>query len=916
MLKWAFVINLFFSCVWCQDSEYAIVGLFEDGEDPANEKAFNYAIEQVNEEWGTSRLSNLNYYLAPDDSFPAINLTCHLVTNSVVGIFGPKSLYNIYGVQSVCDAKEVPQILSRWIYDPLRSDNAVNFYPHASLLTQAYKDIITKWDWKAFTVLYEDDESLLRLSDLILTSKRENRVVNVEQLDKEGTGNYRPALKRIWKSQQKFIVLDCHIDHLVEVLTQCQQIGLITSDYNYLITNLDAHTKELSPFQYSETNITGIRIINTDSKRVQTVSMALFEDSFFPLEAASRLPTETALIYDAVMMYSKLLRDVEESEPPLGVPLDCYAPGSWKYGYTLMNLLKTASYKGLTGNIQFNQEGHRSSFGLQVYELREGGIIDVAYWNSSTGLNMTKNYSPPVVEDQDSMRNKTFIIVITLTDPYGMLKETSEQLVGNDRYEGFSMDLIHELSLLEGFNYTFTVQEDGANGKKVGERWTGMLGKVIYGEADMAITDLTITSERAKAVDFTSPFMTLGISILFQKPSKAPPNFFSFAEPFALDTWIALAVAFFVVSLSFFLLGRICPDEWTNPYPCIEEPEFLINQFSLTNSVWFATGAMLQQGSEIAPIAIPTRLVSGVWWFFVLIIVASYTANLASFLVTENNLELFTDVQSLVEKAEEHKIRYGAKANGATFDFFDKSEGNELYKKIAKHMKDHPEDMPTDNKIGIEMAESMRYAFFMESISIEYTTQRHCDLNMVGDRLDEKGYGIALRKNSPYRTRLSTAILKLQSSGVIDKIRKKWWEERKGGGQCTGDAEETEATPLDLQNVEGVFYVTVFGTIMGATLVFFEYGFSILRISKKAKITFREALKQELKFFVKFSSNVKPVIGSGSEEDDEKLHEESQPKSESNKSKTKSETPKTTITDNGHERPYGFVVPRSHGEYP
>lgn len=39
--------------------------------------------------------------------------------------------------------------------------------------------------------------------------------------------------------------------------------------------------------------------------------------------------------------------------------------------------------------------------------------------------------------------------------------------------------------------------------------------------------------------------------------------------------------------------------------------------------------------------------------------------------------------------------------------------------------------------------------------------------------------------DSPYRTKLSTAILKLQSSGVIEKIRKKWWEERKGGGQCT-----------------------------------------------------------------------------------------------------------------------------------
>jgi ionotropic glutamate receptor len=43
------------------------------------------------------------------------------------------------------------------------------------------------------------------------------------------------------------------------------------------------------------------------------------------------------------------------------------------------------------------------------------------------------------------------------------------------------------------------------------------------------------------------------------------------------------------------------PEEWDNPYPCIEEPEVLINQFSLKNSMWFSIGALLQQGSEIAP---------------------------------------------------------------------------------------------------------------------------------------------------------------------------------------------------------------------------------------------------------------------------------------------------------------------------
>jgi len=46
---------------------------------------------------------------------------------------------------------------------------------------------------------------------------------------------------------------------------------------------------------------------------------------------------------------------------------------------------------------------------------------------------------------------------------------------------------------------------------------------------------------------------------------------------------------------------RICPYEWHNPYPCIEEPEELENQFTLQNSLWFTIGSFMQQGSEIAP---------------------------------------------------------------------------------------------------------------------------------------------------------------------------------------------------------------------------------------------------------------------------------------------------------------------------
>lgn len=42
-------------------------------------------------------------------------------------------------------------------------------------------------------------------------------------------------------------------------------------------------------------------------------------------------------------------------------------------------------------------------------------------------------------------------------------------------------------------------------------------------------------------------------------------------------------------------------------------------------------------------------------------------------------------------------------------------------------------------------AENENYALFMESTSIEYYTERHCELMQIGDLLDSKSYGIGMK---------------------------------------------------------------------------------------------------------------------------------------------------------------------------
>lgn len=50
-------------------------------------------------------------------------------------------------------------------------------------------------------------------------------------------------------------------------------------------------------------------------------------------------------------------------------------------------------------------------------------------------------------------------------------------------------------------------------------------------------------------------------------------------------------------------------------------------------------------------------------------------------------------------------------------------------------------------KEGVERVQRSngQYAFFMESTSIEFFTERRCDLTQIGFPMDSKGYGIAMR---------------------------------------------------------------------------------------------------------------------------------------------------------------------------
>ncbi|XP_043279384.1 glutamate receptor ionotropic, kainate 3-like isoform X2 [Venturia canescens] len=718
------------------------------GENDPCQQAFVLSVNAVNKlRRTTNDLANVHF--VPDSrsttnsTFEISQSACSLLGKGVVGIFGPSERVSAEHVQSMCETVDVPNIVARWDIEPGRMQ-AFNFHPASKALTMALYDLITEFEWKKYTILYDSSESLARTNELLKKWGPDGYPVTIRHLGKGPV--YRDVLIEIRKTEVLNVVIDCSSEILEQVLREALQVGILSHRHRVIVNNLDLHTIDLEPYQYSGVNFTGFRLVDVNDPRAQKTYKKFL--SKMGLEKMSQLPVQAALIFDGVQFFArafKRARNVKNYEKPV---LSCDGSGDWDFGTILSNSMRTTEMNGLTGLVKFDGNGFRSDFVLDIVQLGRTGLKKIGIYSSVDGVDWHLPGDGSAVPDVDDLHNNTLRVLISLIDPYNMLKESSDLLTGNDRYEGFTIDIIHEIAKILRFNYTFIESDSDYGSPGKDGKWTGMLGAIIDGEADLGISDLTITAERESAVEFTVPFLNLGISILYRKPTKAAPSPFSFLLPFTPKVWIHILGAYLFVSLLICIVGRMSPSEWQNSDPCEQQPQQLENQWVLTNAFWFTMGTLMQQGSDVVPIGPSTRGVCISWAFFRLIMVYTYTASLASFLVVETIVRPIKSAEDLANL--DGHIKYGAKAGGSTYTFF-KTANYSTYAKMFKYMEDNAADVLTeDNDEGTERVydKNQNYAFLMESSSIQYIVQRACNLTQIGGLLDSKGYGIAMRKTS------------------------------------------------------------------------------------------------------------------------------------------------------------------------
>ncbi|XP_074658944.1 glutamate receptor ionotropic, kainate 2-like [Tubulanus polymorphus] len=410
-------------------------------------------------------------------------------------------------------------------------------------------------------------------------------------------------------------------------------------------------------------------------------------------------------------------------------------------------------------------------------------------------------------------------------------------------FEGYIVDLVNALADEVGFKYKLKLVADGRYGALTPDgKWNGMIGELLNKTVDMSAAALTISYIRSQVVDFSKPYLKLGTTILMRKPTRErQSSMFAILAPFEVEVWVFIVIAYAVMSFILFLLGRFT--EWQqNPnsdHSDIEER----NAFSCLNSAWFLFGFPGKAG--LTPISLSVRIVSAVWWIFSFFVFATYVASLSSIIGVVSNSMPKPTVESASDLAAQTKIKYGTIAGGSTMTFF-KTSKISVYEKMWQFMSTHePSVFVRTSKEGFERARRGNYAFIAESTTIDYIVQRECSLMKVGGLLDSKGYGLAFPKGSPYKDSVNLALLKLQESGRLHQLYRKWFH----SNSCVQDDDDKlpRHVNIGVSEIRGAFVILVLGVIVAVVVAIFECLYRAAQRSKDKKSTFSDQFSSDQK---------------------------------------------------------------------
>ena len=838
------------------------------------EKIVPYAITQFNANSTDVKL-NLEQVTYNSSSLNELVMeACKLVNKGAVAVISPDGSNTVAQAADVFSPLNIP-IISLAATDPYirraHRDNVLLLSPSDTFQSRAILDLLGHFRWHEIAIIASDSNygiNGVHYLQQLITKRDEAKFVikKINFFNAVRAPKLTNTLKSIKKSLARVIILNCEGQYSSVVLAEAYKMDLLAREYVWIVTDaITGNPQTLLPYgtrsdRYS--GLIGIRFaIKKETKEFETLSEE-FEKMKWNDSLTHPLTPSLVMSYDAVQMAGRSLEMLAETDPIQQPDTSCSYDKPWQpwnNGDRYYDALKSSNFEGASGRWSFTDDGMVNHPGYEIVNLRSYGydtprFLEIGKWTEEKGLEIEDDSrikflgGAPVrpMGVANSLNAEHLKLGVTENPPFAA---RIPNCTGDSCWEGICPDVVKNLSTALNFTYEFVEPYDKEFGRfdPGTHTWNGLIGDMLSQRTDMVTMDLSVGVQRKQYIDFTVSFMDSGISLAIKGESGKSDIFF-FMSPFGYSVWCMIAVVFMLMGIILNLISKIspygshgkrihamqvCKCEGCEERRVVKQQlkikfkdhcqsECLVDRMvedaedetmTFYNSLWVAGAGLVGQGTAALPASPSGRFLLFIWWFFILLIISMYTANLTAFMTLDKIGITVSSAKDLL-KQNKKKYEWGI-IEGSFVESLLINNVDPDFKKLV------------DGAVKIKTVEEGNnrvhqggFVFLDESPFLSYNLLGSCGIFQVGGEIQPFDYGFGLPKSSPYTELMNTQIIKYRELGFFDELWIKWDKTPADGCEHNHDVGADEV--LQMSTVQGIFLLLALGLIISFALILLE----------------------------------------------------------------------------------------------
>ncbi|KAL5267251.1 hypothetical protein ACHWQZ_G004325 [Mnemiopsis leidyi] len=783
---------------------------------------------------------------------------------------------------------------------PSSNDFEIRLSPSDFHQSKAIFDLLKEYKWYQFSILASADDyginSIVYLQylasqdDVFYVRDVQHFDIKVDLSSSFDVILFQKELQLIKDSLAKVIVLNCRGKFAKRIFREAKTMGLMDDSYVWITTDGIASKPESIAYQNSSypTFYTGLLGTQPQYGQGSKQYNDLVDSYIIGGGSSADIRVNSVKVAMGLSVVHVSLKELDE-EKWIDEPLvSCESNAHWREGRRL--------YEKINENLRMNKGKYNllgvSNPSYDVMNFKVSNFEKVGSWDEIMGLTDPNNKTVHWTERSDvvflgggkssptgmgnSLTGYHLRIGIVPEPPIAFMKESCK---GGDTsspkcWYGWNPDIINQLQTDLNFTYEYVMPADNKYGgfDNTTRTWNGMIRDILDRKTDLT-TVLSINSERSRYIGYTaSIFEDQASLILYTTSPKSSTNLFFFLEPFEISVWLSIiglimVIAFLTTFFSKFSpfgsygrkihamqvctcsgcvlrrkikVERGCRFVETRTHPCLveeAEEDDDMNELSYFNSTWLIGTGFVLQGTDTLPTAPSGRFLLFVWWLFVMILTAMYTANLTAHLTLDRSTTAIRDLGDLLSQKT---YKWGLIQDRNLQIMMSNHEDKKFNRIAEKAVKLKNLDQ------GIEEVKKGDFVFIDDNSVLTYNFKGDCKTALIKTGKFHNQWAFGTQVNSPYTPIINRMFLQYREKGWFTAKFDEWYTNEDEHISCKTTVGSDKKFGLPV--LVGLFLILGVGISLSFMIVVLELFYVAHQDSRQRGESYWRCLRDRIKF--------------------------------------------------------------------